>query len=76
MNSLHARYAAEIAGSDGPTGEFVEVLEIALCDFGGNVLWKGQPGREPTYQIPTRLRATKVGERVGSADTLVGYVTE
>lgn len=70
---LWVTYCSEVLAADGPTGEFVEVLELAVRDYGGNELWRGRPGDEPTYQIPTKLVATKTGVPVCGADNLVGF---
>ena len=68
----HVNYATELYDENGPTGEIREVTELAVVDNGGNELWRGTPGQEPTYQIQTRLRAIKTNKiRVGSFDVMI-----
>jgi hypothetical protein len=73
MTNLVAEYGVEIMASDGPTGEFREALEIAVEDYGGNELWRGEPGKQPSCRIPTKLRAVRTGERIAQADVLCDY---
>jgi hypothetical protein len=58
---------------DGPTGEFFEVTQLAVQDYGGNELWRGEPGREPRYRIPVRLVAAKTGAPCDHGDILCDY---
>ncbi len=41
--SIYVQHAAEFVDKLGPTGEFVEVIEGAVVDAGGNVLYRGNP---------------------------------
>ena len=64
-------YATELLRATGPTGDLVEVLELAIHDHGDNELWRGRPGEEPEYRIPTRKVATKTGDSVAHADAVI-----
>ncbi len=61
------------------SGTFAEALEVALRDHGGNTHWQGSAadyaaGLAPQYRIPTRLVATKLGQRSGcSSDILAAF---
>jgi hypothetical protein len=55
----------------GPTGTFVEVLELAVHDYGDNELWRGKPGQQPKYQIRVQLVATKTGQPVAGGNNLI-----
>lgn len=70
---LHTPYGVEISGNTGPTGCFRAVLEIAVHDYGSNELWRGKPGDEPKYRVPTQLVATQLGMWIAGADTLCDY---
>jgi hypothetical protein len=56
------------------TGRFERVLEGAVVDYGGNVLFSGHPyacvKRKSGFRIPTQLRPTKTeaveGDVVGA----------
>tara|TARA_Y100000593_G_scaffold65203_1_gene120142 strand:- start:1724 stop:1966 length:243 start_codon:yes stop_codon:yes gene_type:complete len=80
MSVNWAHWAVEITSDCGPTGEFREVLELAVCDYGARdphaeSLWKGTPGEQPEYRIPVQLVATKLGTVVVGADNLAdGHV--
>lgn len=71
-----SNYCVELCSDDGPTGEFVEVTHIAVCDYGGNELARGKAGFE-TYRgwrIPTQLVAIGTsGVKVAGGNTLCDY---
>lgn len=78
MNATWTNWAVEFMGECGPTGEFREVLELAVCDYGvkdphTEALWRGKPGEQPEYRIPVRLVATKLGGVVAGADNLADF---
>lgn len=41
MNAIHVTAICEIWTTEGPTGDFAEVLEGEVRDAGGNVLFSG-----------------------------------
>ena len=59
------------------TGRFERVIEGAIVDYGGNVLFSGHPyacvKRQSGFRIPTQLRPTKTepvnGDVVGASYT-------
>ena len=60
---------ATVCGSEGPTGTCREVLEVAVCDYGGNEYGRATTPAGVTrilkrLRIATRLLATKVGRIV------------
>ncbi|GIW81508.1 MAG: hypothetical protein KatS3mg105_3315 [Gemmatales bacterium] len=59
----HFGHVAEVWTNGGPTGEFVEVLEGEIQDYGGNTLFKGTADsvfrRQKRFRIPTVLVPTK-----------------
>ena len=68
---LHATYATEAVDTRGPTGEFYEVLEAEVRDFGGNVLAGPAPISEimsREFRTPVNIVPTKLGHRVETAD--------
>ena len=67
---IWAAYAVE---TDVHSGDFVEVLELQVQDYGGNVLWSGKAGHEPKYQVPVKLVATKVGLPAEGGEVLCSY---
>ena len=74
MTAYHAKHASEINTTEGPTGNFVEVLRGKVMDFGGNVLCKGDADKcfrfaerwngGATRLVPTQTR--HIGEITGS----------
>ena len=66
-------WAVAVTDHAGGILDWREVLELAVLDFGGNELWRGTPGQQPTYQIPTQTRATRVGAPVAGADNRTTY---
>jgi hypothetical protein len=65
------KIAVEIMGAEGPTGEFREVTEVAVRDYGDNEHWRGSADdysaddyRPPKGGVPTKLVATKVAPEV------------
>ena len=71
MTSTTKTYGVEIVENGAPTGTVREVLELRICDYGGNELWSGKAGDEPTYRTPVRKIATLMGDLVGQADEIV-----
>jgi hypothetical protein len=75
--TLHTLYGVEIMGREGPTGEFREVLEMRLEDYGGNVLQEGKAGSwafdHCKWRIPVRRVATKLGVEIASAEYLCDF---
>lgn len=84
MDTLQqVRMTVEIAASDGPTGDFAEVLELRVEDYGGNVHWSGpveqyHPKRCHAGALPVKIVATKIGRRTGciSTDYRADYHTD
>lgn len=76
-SNLHVAFAVE---EPMHSGEFREATEVALVDYGGNVLQRGEPGpwatTENQWRVPNKLIATKVGERCSSGDVLCDYYAE
>ena len=70
MDTTWSGYAVETGLH---TGEFVEVFALDVQDHGGNVLWSGEAGDEPRFQVATRLVATKTGQAVAGGDVLCAY---
>jgi len=64
-------YGTEVLGNDGPTGIVVEVLELAISDYGDNELWRGTPGEAPEFHVPTQCVATKTGRQIQDCDVLI-----
>ena len=74
--NLHVKYAAEVFGKFGPTGEIREVIEAKILDYGDNALSGSGPVDEIVkfakgFRIPIRVVPTKLGRTVGSADTVL-----
>ena len=72
-NTIHCDYASETFTTSGPTGNFREVLEAQVEDYGGNVLAGPGPVEEVAarkFRVATRIVPTKLGVSVASADTL------
>jgi hypothetical protein len=73
-----------LMGKEGPTGDFAEVLELRVEDYGGNVHWSGpvesyHPKRcGVTGALPMKLVATKLGRRGGciTSDYRADYAIE
>lgn len=68
---LHVPFACEVISEDGPTGDLVEVLEVQVCDAGGNVLWQGPPKEQPDFRMHVTTVAIKTGVACASADCVV-----
>lgn len=59
MSEIYLDHAAELWTNQGPTGDYVQVLEGELRDAGGNVLFAGEADECARRQYEFR-RATKV----------------
>jgi hypothetical protein len=65
----------EICGPEGPTGDYAEVLEVAVVDYGGNEYGRARTARgvariTERLRIPTQLRAVKVGDKITPAEAM------
>jgi hypothetical protein len=78
MNAITwAELYAETCTNGGPTGRFVEVLEVAVTDFGGNEYGRATTARGVArvrngLRVKTKLRALKTGGEVGGGDVYCG----
>lgn len=60
---------AERCDNEGPTGRFVEVLEVAVVDYGGNEYGRATTASgvrriKAKLRIPTELKTIRTGEEV------------
>jgi hypothetical protein len=81
MTAIHVPHAAEKMSNEGPTGQFVEVIDGRVEDAGGNVHYSGSADacldylnslRQPSAMrlVPTKIRPATKGQEIVSADTL------
>ena len=66
-------WGVEVITGAGPSGTIVEALEIEILDGAGNVLWSGVPDDAPTFNIPTRIFASKTGKKISNADKMCDF---
>jgi hypothetical protein len=72
---------AIVCNNEGPTAKCREVLEVAVCDFGGNEYGRaatpaGVSRIQKRLRIATRLKAVKLGKEVDEQSYLSGYTVD
>lgn len=77
-SELWADMVAERCTNEGPTGEHVEVLEVAVMDYGGNEHGRATSRAEAirikqSLRIPTRFRAVRTGQAAAGGDLYCGF---
>ena len=73
MNGNKMIWGVEVITGAGPSGTIVEALEIEILDGAGNVLWSGEPNDAPTFDVPTRIFASKTGQTISNADKMCDF---